>query len=528
MRKLLLLLAGTLSLVSLPIMAQEKGTIELGGFGRYTHYDKSFNDIGSKRQNSYGGGGRLAYFFSPSWALEADGSFNATDLTDYFIGFRSTPVRYWPFHLKLMYEPALGKHWNFLLGAGAGLNHYGKSNATVLNPTIFGNDVSIGGLTGFRYKVNNWLSLRLDGTLDYMPSPRNGTDEVRSQANGVQLTEVPSNNVHLGLQLGLSIFPNGKCTKRLDAIDLTPATASVQTGQTVSFSTTGRLCDGSSTTPQVTYTASCGTISASGQFVSSQAGTCRVIAQTLNGKLADTSTVTVTAPPPPPPPPPAPRLTRIEISPKTATLKLGESQAYTVTGFWSDGNSRALTASDCSLTADGNPTSSGWTYTWSRSGDYTITATCTGNSDRATAQVRGLQVTLRAMFGPNRYTTANSIDKMTLDQVASNLKSDPSLRIYIDGHTDWRNSVKYNNWLAGRRAEFIARELTKRGVPRDHMVLRAFGECKPIADNGTEEGMTQNRRVEVNQIETSAPENADNNCADTGPKGVSKIGRPGE
>src|SRR5690606_75687 len=138
----------------------------------------------------------------------------------------------------------------------------------------------------------------------------------------------PSKNVHLGLQLGLSIFPNAKCTKRLESIELTPATASVQTGQTVNFSVSGRLCDGASTSPQVTYAVSpSGTIGANGAFSSNNPGTYQVIARTLNGKLADTSTVTVTAPPPPPPPP---SLSRIEIAPKSVNLKLGESATYTV------------------------------------------------------------------------------------------------------------------------------------------------------------------------------------------------------
>ena len=39
--------------------------------------------------------------------------------------------------------------------------------------------------------------------------------------------------------------------------------------------------------------------------------------------------------------------------------------------------------------------------------------------------------------------------------------------------------------------------------------------------------MTQNRRVEVNQIETATPEPAET-CKETGPKGGSKIGQKGE
>jgi outer membrane protein OmpA-like peptidoglycan-associated protein len=518
-----LLLAGAVSLLGLPVHAQEKGTVELGGFGRYTKYDGSF-DIGNKGTNSYGGGGRIGYFFSPKFSLELDGSFNATDIEDYFVGQQSTPIRYWPFHLRALYHAPLGDKWNFLVGAGPVLNYWGKSSNAVVK-TVDGTDFGVGGLVGLRYKINSWLSLRADGTVDYITNPRNGSDEIRAQ--GINPTaEDPSNNIHLGAQLGLSIYPNSKCTKRLDGIDLTPNTASVQTGQTVNFSVSGRLCDGSSTSPQVTYAVMpSGTIGTTGQFSSNTAGTFRVVARTLNGQFADTSTVTVTAPPPPPPPP---RLSRVEISPKSSNLKLNESATYTLTGYWSDGNSRAMRADECSVSADGNPTGSGWTYSWSRSGDYTVTATCNGNSDRATATVRGLSVVLRAMFGTNKYTTASSVDRMSLDQVAENMKADPSIRVYVDGHTDWRNSVRYNAWLSQKRAESIQRELVKRGIDRARLIIRAFGECRPATSNDTDDGMTQNRRVEVNQVETATPEAGEGTCAETGPRGASKIGRPGE
>jgi outer membrane protein OmpA-like peptidoglycan-associated protein len=517
------LLAGALGLFGLPAIAQEKGTFEFGGFGRYTKYDGSFA-IGSKSENSFGAGGRIGYFLSPKFSLEVDGSFNATDLDNfYFTAQESSPIRYWPFHLRGLYHAPLGSKWNLLVGGGPVWNHWGTSSNSIVK-TVDGDDFGLGGLIGLRYKVSNWLSLRADGTADFITSPRNGSDEVR--ARGINpAVEDPSSNIHLGGQVGLSIYPNSRCTKRLDGIDLTPNTASVQTGQTVTFNVSGRLCDGSSTTPQVTYAVTpSGTIGANGAFSSGTAGTYRVVARTLNGRFADTSTVTVTAPPPPPPPP---RLTRIEIAPKSSNLKLNESATYTITGYWSDGNSRAMRPDECTISADGNPTTSGTTYTWSRSGDYTVTATCNGVSDRATATIRGLSVVLRAMFLPNRYSDAASVDQMSLDQVAENMKADPSIRVYIDGHTDWRNTVRYNAWLSQRRAEFIQRELVKRGVPAERMTVRAFGECKPAADNGTEEGMAQNRRVELNQIETASPEAA-STCAESGPPGSSRIGRKGD
>jgi len=517
-----LLLAGVMSLSTLPALAQEKGTFELGAFARFTSYDNSF-DVARKRQNSYGGGGRIGYFLSPKFSLELDGSFNATDLENYFVGQASSPIRYWPFHLRGMYHAPLGNKFNFLLGAGPVLNQYGKSSNTTVK-TINGTDFGVGGLVGLRYKVNDWLSLRGDGTLDFMPSPRNAKDEIVNQ--GLTNTDIPSSNTHVALQIGLSIYPNGKCTKRIDAIDLLPNTATVNVGQSVPFNVTGRLCDGSSTTPQVSYAVTpSGVIGPDGRFSSNNPGTYRVIATTLNGKLADTSTVTVNAPPPPPPPPPT--LSRIAISPTSSSLKLNESVTFAVTGTWSDGTTRPMRADECNLSADGNPSTSGWTYSWNRSGDYNVTATCMGQSARAGATVRGLTVVLRAMFGTNQYSAASSIDRMSLDSVAAVMKIETELRVYIDGHTDWRNSTRYNAWLAQRRAEFIQRQLVRRGIDQARLIVRSFGECMPAAPNDTDEGMTQNRRVEVRQVETPTPEPANSSCADTGPAGASRIGRPG-
>src|SRR3970040_294967 len=48
-----------------PLLAQQKGTWEIGGFARYNWYDQSFDQsTANKRKNSWGGGARVGYFFS--------------------------------------------------------------------------------------------------------------------------------------------------------------------------------------------------------------------------------------------------------------------------------------------------------------------------------------------------------------------------------------------------------------------------------------------------------------------------------
>ncbi|HEX8702635.1 MAG TPA: OmpA family protein [Myxococcaceae bacterium] len=73
----------------------------------------------------------------------------------------------------------------------------------------------------------------------------------------------------------------------------------------------------------------------------------------------------------------------------------------------------------------------------------------------------------------------------------------PENRIRIEGHTDSRGTVPYNEALSLRRAEAVYRVLTSRGVaPRQIMVL-GQGETEPVAPNETPAGRSANRRVEL-------------------------------
>ena len=93
----------------------------------------------------------------------------------------------------------------------------------------------------------------------------------------------------------------------LARVVLTPANASVSTGAVQQFAAYGRNSAGDSVATPVTFTATGGTITSSGQYTAgSTAGGFRVIAVAQGATLADTAAVTVTAPSTPPPPPPPP------------------------------------------------------------------------------------------------------------------------------------------------------------------------------------------------------------------------------
>ncbi|MFM7306268.1 MAG: OmpA family protein, partial [Alphaproteobacteria bacterium] len=70
-------------------------------------------------------------------------------------------------------------------------------------------------------------------------------------------------------------------------------------------------------------------------------------------------------------------------------------------------------------------------------------------------------------------------------------------RIEVNGFTDRSGSAEYNMGLSQRRANAVAAELVRRGVPRNEIVTRGFGEennLVPTADGVRE---PQNRRVEI-------------------------------
>jgi outer membrane protein OmpA-like peptidoglycan-associated protein len=94
-------------------------------------------------------------------------------------------------------------------------------------------------------------------------------------------------------------------------------------------------------------------------------------------------------------------------------------------------------------------------------------------------------------------TTITPSFRATLDSVAQSLATYPSSLVDVMGHTDSTGSDSYNLDLSRRRAESVADYLTMRGVSRARLATIGYGEQYPIADNTTESGRMQNRRVEI-------------------------------
>jgi outer membrane protein OmpA-like peptidoglycan-associated protein len=84
-----------------------------------------------------------------------------------------------------------------------------------------------------------------------------------------------------------------------------------------------------------------------------------------------------------------------------------------------------------------------------------------------------------------------------LDKVAQTLTEFDQTVIQIAGHTDSTGTHAYNMNLSQQRAGSVKSYLAGRGVPSQRMQTVGAGPDHPIADNSTEAGRAENRRVEI-------------------------------
>ncbi len=87
--------------------------------------------------------------------------------------------------------------------------------------------------------------------------------------------------------------------------------------------------------------------------------------------------------------------------------------------------------------------------------------------------------------------------KASLSKLASLLIDKSDWKLMISGHTDNVGNDQANMKLSEQRAQAVADYLESNGVSKDRMIVRWFGETEPIADNESEAGRQQNRRVEM-------------------------------
>jgi OmpA-OmpF porin, OOP family len=76
------------------------------------------------------------------------------------------------------------------------------------------------------------------------------------------------------------------------------------------------------------------------------------------------------------------------------------------------------------------------------------------------------------------------------------MKENPDLAMEISAHTDNIGSFEYNMQLSQSRAQSIVDYLVLKGIDKQRLVAKGYGESRPISSNNTEDGRLKNRRVE--------------------------------
>ena len=185
-----------------PAAAQERGTMEFGAFGSGASFDNALS-----LKTGYGGGGRIGMYLDPRWFVEFEkAEMRATrpsGLADVNVGILAS---------RLMFVPARAGRLSFLVGAGAGVS----------TETNFLHSYGVDALVGAKVALNDKVSLRVDGVMDWLANEKWKT--------------------YRSVRVGLSVFRQpSRLTNTVTVVTPAPAPVMITREDSVSASETRRL-----------------------------------------------------------------------------------------------------------------------------------------------------------------------------------------------------------------------------------------------------------------------------------------------
>jgi outer membrane protein OmpA-like peptidoglycan-associated protein len=158
---------------AVPAAAQERGTIEFGGFASAASFDHELS-----LKSGYGGGGRVGAYLDPRWSIEfEDAEMRATrpnGLRDVNVGLLSG---------RLVGVPVKSGAFSLLLGAGAGVS----------TETNFMHTYGVDALAGAKFALRPNVALRVDGVWDWLANQN--WKAYRSVRVGLSVYRMPSRHV---------------------------------------------------------------------------------------------------------------------------------------------------------------------------------------------------------------------------------------------------------------------------------------------------------------------------------------------
>lgn len=115
----------------------------------------------------------------------------------------------------------------------------------------------------------------------------------------------------------------------------------------------------------------------------------------------------------------------------------------------------------------------------------------------------GSKIVLNNIFFDSNKATLRKESGVEIDKLATLLKEYPELVIEVSGHTDSKGNDAANMKLSQMRSQAVVNALIKKGIKKENLVAKGYGETAPIASNTLAngkpdvKGMQQNRRVEM-------------------------------
>jgi outer membrane protein OmpA-like peptidoglycan-associated protein len=437
-----------------PLPGQGVGTVEIGGFARYTRFDRSLG-----LDDAIGGGGWVGVFVAPGLALEGTGGYLPTTGPVVVNGSLI------PLHARLVYARPVAGPVAILLGAGYVHNVYGRA-ANV-------SDDGVSGLFGLRFDLGPSLAARLEAIEDFIPSPANQSAAI-------------ANNWNFAVQAGLSARLGRTHPKDrdhdavLDQFDACPGTPA---GEAVD----NRGC------PLPKDSDADGVVDVADKCPDTPAADAVDRVGCSLPKDADGDHV----------------IDGLDRCPNTPS---GEPVNAVGCPLDSDGDGVIDTADKCPATPAGTGVdASGCAVAKDADGDGVV-----DSADRCVATPAGERVDETGcpeLFGNNERTLVlegvtfetgsavlSPLARAVLGRVAGALTAHPSMRVEVAGYTDSRGAGVVNQRLSQTRADAVRGYLIERGVSPEQVTARGFGESDPIDTNATAAGRARNRRVELHRL----------------------------
>lgn len=113
----------------------------------------------------------------------------------------------------------------------------------------------------------------------------------------------------------------------------------------------------------------------------------------------------------------------------------------------------------------------------------------------------GGKIALKNVFYDYGKATLRPESLTELNQLVKLMAANTDIKIEVASHTDSQGSSESNLALSRARSQSVADYLFASGISKEQLVVKGYGEDKPVASNDTEEGRQLNRRTEITILE---------------------------